>query len=104
MNRLADCIGSWGASMPELTRLGTMNAGSSPQIQGYRRFGFPPICGSPESAGKTSMVHGEYRSRPLCKRDRPELCLLVAHRRRFQEGLELPAPPLPLHRLGEGVR
>src|SRR3989442_7483824 len=25
----------------------------SPQIQSYRRFGFPPIGGSPESAGKT---------------------------------------------------
>src|SRR5207247_3191461 len=40
-------------------RTGTMNAGFSPQIQSYRRFGFPPIGGSPESAGKTSMVHGK---------------------------------------------
>jgi len=24
----------------------TMNAGFSPPIQGYRRFSFPPICGS----------------------------------------------------------
>src|SRR6266516_2774878 len=53
--------GSWVASTPELARIGTMNAGFSPQIQSYRRFGFPPICGSPESAGKKSMVHGEPR-------------------------------------------
>src|SRR6266516_7052140 len=57
--------GSWRASTPELTRIGTMNAGFSPQIQSYRRFGFPPICGSPESAGKTSMVHGERRLTPV---------------------------------------
>src|SRR6266516_2850216 len=51
--------GSWrGATSKIRTRIGTMNAGFSPQIQGYRRFSFPPICGSPESAGKTSMVHG----------------------------------------------
>src|SRR6266516_3229617 len=52
--------GSWGGATSKIrTRIGTMNAGFSPRIQGYRRFGIPPICGSPESAGKTSLVHGE---------------------------------------------
>src|SRR6266496_3302654 len=51
-------------------------------------------------------LHGlsTAHSQPLGQRDRRELCLLVATRRRFQESLEFAPQLLRLERLGEEVR